>query len=262
MEAIQQQVIQQAEEGMIMEIVLTDAVKLTGITTEQAEVDARIEEMKAQLPAEVTIEDMLAQQGLTLDTFKEQLTTRLSIQKMMEAEADKVASATDEDALAFYNENTDRFVRPEMVRASHILIKTEESDTAEVKAMKKAKAEALAVQAKAEGADFAALAAENSDCPSSAQGGDLDFFEKERMVPEFSEAAYGMNVGDISGVVETQFGYHVIKVTDKTESEVTALTDVADDVKNFLTQQKKQEAVQAFAQDLRAKATINYPEAN
>ena len=153
-------------------------------------------------------------------------------------------------------------MRPEMVRASHILIKTEESDTDEVKAEKKAKAEALAIQAKAADADFAALAQENSDCPSKAQGGDLNFFAKERMVPEFSAAAYSMNVGDISDIVETQFGYHIIKVTDKKAGEQVAFTDVAANIKGYLTQQKKQEAVQAFMQDLRAKADIKYPEAD
>ena len=260
--AIQQQVVKQAEEGMSMEIVLTDAVKAAGVTAEPAEVDARIEQMKAQLPAEMTIEQMISQQGLTLDKFKEELTSRIAIQKMMEAEADKVAETTDVEAQTFYNENTERFMRPEMVRASHILIKTEESDTDEVKAEKKAKATALAAQAKAEGADFAALAMENSACPSKEQGGDLNFFAKERMVPEFSAAAYSMNVGDISDVVETQFGYHIIKVTDKKAGEQVAFPDVVANIKSFLAQQKKQEIVQSFMQDLRAKADIKYPEAN
>lgn len=258
--AAQQQVMKQTEEGMIMEIVLTDAVKAAGITTEPAEVAARIEQIKTQLPAETTIEQMVTQQGLTMDSFKEELTTQMAIQKMMEVEAEKVTEATDEEAQTFYNENTERFMRPEQVRASHILIKTEASDTAEVKAAAKAKAETLAKQAQ-DGADFATLAQENSDCPSKENGGDLNFFSKDRMVPEFSEAAYNMSVGDISGVVETQFGYHVIKVTDKKAAEQVAFTDVVANIKGYLTQQKKQQVVQAFAQDLRTKANITYPAA-
>ncbi|MFC1467694.1 peptidylprolyl isomerase [Verrucomicrobiota bacterium] len=259
--AVQQDVVKQAEEGMIMEIVLKDAAKAAGITAEPADVRARIEQIKTQLPAEMSLGDMISQQGLTMDAFKEQLTAQMAIQKMMEAEANKVAEASDAEAQTFYNENTERFMRPEQVRASHILIKTEKSDTDEVKAEKKAKAEALAKQAK-EGADFATLAKENSACPSKDQGGDLNYFAKERMVPEFSEAAYSMNAGDISGVVETQFGYHVIKVTDKKAAEQVDFTNVVANIKGFLTQQKKQQAVQAFAQDLRAKAEIKYPEAN
>lgn len=262
MGAAQQQIAKQAEEGMIMEIVLGDAVKAAGIAAEPAEVDARIEQMKTQLPAEMTIEQMLSQQGMTMVEFKEQLTSQMAIQKMMEAEAEKVTDVTDAEAQTFYDENTDKFMRPEMVRASHILVKTAATDSDEVKAAAKAKAESLAVQAKAEGADFAALAQANSDCPSKEQGGDLNFFAKERMVPEFSEAAYSMDIGEISDVVETQFGYHVIKVTEKKEGETVAFDEVKDNIANYLKQQKQQELVQNFAQDLRSKATIAYPTAD
>lgn len=257
MDAVKQQVMKRTEENMIMQIVLNDAVKAAGVTVDPAEVDAQIEKMKAQLPPEMKLEDMLAKQDLTLDSFKEKMTEQLAIQKMMEAQTADIADATDEEAQTFYNENTERFVRPEQVRASHILIAVKADATDEEKAAALAKAEELDKQAK-EGADFATLAAENSDCPSKAQGGDLDYFTKDRMVPAFSEAAFAMNVGDISDVVETQFGYHVIKVTDKKPEETVAFTNVVDKIKGFLTQQKKQEAARNYVEDLRAKADIKY----
>jgi peptidyl-prolyl cis-trans isomerase C len=260
--SVQQQVFKQAEETMVMEIILGDAAKAAGIEVGPSDVDAQVAQMEAMIAQRGgTLDQMLAQQGTTLEQFKADIAPQIAIQKMMEAAVGEIAPATDEEAMAFYDENKDRFTRPETVRASHILVKTEATDTDEVKAEKKAKAEALALEAQAEGADFAALAQANSDCPSSEQGGDLDFFEKERMVPEFSAAAYSMNVGDVSGVVETQFGYHVIKVTDKRAGEVAPFEDAAAFIKGQLLRQKTQEAMRAHAETLRAAAKVVYPNA-
>ena len=96
----------------------------------------------------------------------------------------------------------------------------------------------MAKQAK-DGADFAELAKANSDCPSGQTGGDLNFFTKERMVPEFSEAAFSMDVNEISDVVKTQFGYHVINVTEKKDAEKMGFDVVKENLKNHLTQQKQ-----------------------
>ena len=106
---------------------------------------------------------------------------------------------------------------PEQVRASHILISTKpidpNADPNQAKAQAKDKAEELLKKVK-DGADFAALAKENSDCPSNAQGGDLGLFPRGQMVKPFEDAAFALKVGEISDLVETQFGYHIIKVTE------------------------------------------------
>src|SRR5947208_7473454 len=110
-----------------------------------------------------------------------------------------------------YNNNSEQYTTPEQVRASHILLKTEGNDVAAVKA----KAEELLKQARA-GADFAELARKNSDDEASAKnGGDLDYFGRGRMVPEFDQAVFAMKPGDISDLVKTQYGYHIIKLVDK-----------------------------------------------
>jgi peptidyl-prolyl cis-trans isomerase D len=143
-----------------------------------------------------------------------------------------------------YNNGIDQYTTPEQVRASHILLKTEGKDDATVKA----KAEDVLKQAKA-GADFADLAKKNSDDDSAKNGGDLDYFGKGRMVPEFDQVAFELPVGQISGLVKTQYGYHIIKVLDKKAASTRTLADV----RTQITDQLAYERAQSQAADLATK---------
>jgi peptidyl-prolyl cis-trans isomerase D len=141
-----------------------------------------------------------------------------------------------------YNENINQYETPEQIRASHILLKTEGKDDAEVKA----RAEAILTQAKA-GADFAELAKKSSEDEGTApKGGDLDFFGRGKMVPEFDQAAFALKPGQISDLVKTQYGYHIIKLVDKKEGATRSLADV----RQQLTDQIAFERAQAQASDL------------
>ena len=148
----------------------------------------------------------------------------------------------EQDIQRAYRQNIDQYTQTEQVRASHILLNTEGKDEAAVRA----KAEDLLKQLKA-GADFAALATANSqDTASVAKGGDLDFFGRGRMVPEFEQVAFTLPVGQLSELVRTQYGFHIIKVTDKKAAEVQPL----DAVRPQLTEQLKFERAQTRVQDL------------
>lgn len=126
------------------------------------------------------------------------------------------------DVEAFYNEHLGQYTTPEQVRASHILLKTEGKADADVRA----KADQLLKEAKAPRADFAALAKKYSEDESNAaQGGDLDYFARGRMVPEFDTAAFALSPGQTSDLVKTQFGYHIIKVTDRKPAIVRTIAD-------------------------------------
>jgi peptidyl-prolyl cis-trans isomerase D len=154
------------------------------------------------------------------------------------------ATVTGQQIERSYNDNVQQYSTPEEVRASHILIKTtgkaEEDDTA------KKKAEDLLAQVK-KGADFAELAKKNSQDESSAvKGGDLDFFAKGRMVPEFDKVAFELKPGQISDLVKSQFGYHIIKVTDRH----AAITKTLPEVRTQIEDQLKFEQAQAAAQKL------------
>src|SRR6202163_711760 len=135
-----------------------------------------------------------------------------------------------------YNNGIDQYTTPEQVRASHILLKTEGKDDAAVKA----KAEEILKQAKA-GADFAELARKNSDDEQSAKsGGDLDYFGRGRMVPEFDQAVFAMQPGQISDLVKTQYGYHVIKLVDKKSAATRPLTEVRQQLSDQLAYERAQ----------------------
>lgn len=152
-------------------------------------------------------------------------------------------SVSDEEIENFYNEKKDMYKKPEMVRASHILVDNEE------------KAKELLAQIK-EGASFETLAQENSLCPSKEVAGDLGEFARGSMVPEFEDAAFAMDVNEISAPIKTQFGYHLIKVTDKKEAGQSSLEEVKETIRQQLLAMKQQEAYMGKLKSLREKANV------
>jgi len=138
---------------------------------------------------------------------------------------------------------------PEKKKCSHSVVPTEVIIPGG-KDIEKIHADLLA------GGDFAAIASEVSDCPSKARGGSLGTFSRGQMVPEFETAAFSQKVGDIGDVIETQFGYHIIKVTEYKQAGVRSLSEVKDQLQDYLTGKSKKESVMAYIDELKAKANI------
>lgn len=154
---------------------------------------------------------------------------------------------TPQDIERYYEGNREQFSTPEQVRASHILFETEGKDEEEVRK----RAEAVLAQAKAPKADFAALANEHTDEEiGRTRGGDLDFFGREQMVPEFSEAAFNMKVGEVSDLVKTQFGFHIIKVTDRRDAVTRSLEEVRAQIEDQLKWERAQAEAQRLADEV------------
>jgi len=175
---------------------------------------------------------------------------------LSDALKDKV-TATPEQISEFYKKNPERFQQGERVRASHILVAVPQNADAATKAKARAKAEGLLKRIKA-GEDFAALAKENSEDPGSAiQGGDLGPpFPRGQMVGPFNDVAFKLAPGMVSDVVETQFGFHIIKVTEKHEARAVPLDEVRPQLTQFIENQNRQRETQAFVAGLRAKGKI------
>jgi peptidyl-prolyl cis-trans isomerase C len=162
---------------------------------------------------------------------------------------------SEEDSKKFYDQNPDKFTRPESIKASHILLGIDQKAGADEKKAAREKAEKLRKEL-AGGADFAALAKTSSTCPSSQQGGDLGFFGKGQMVPAFETAAFALKPGEISDVVETQFGYHIIKLTEKKSAEKVDFKEAKPRIEDYLKNQKMGAAVNDYVTEARKAAKI------
>jgi peptidyl-prolyl cis-trans isomerase D len=158
------------------------------------------------------------------------------------------ATVTGQQIERYYNDNIQQYSTPEQVRASHILIKT--TGKAEEDEAAKKKAEDLLAQIK-KGADFAELARKNSqDEGSAVKGGDLDFFPRGQMVPEFDKVAFELQPGQVSDLVKSQFGYHIIKVTDKRPATTKTLAEVRGQIEDQLKSEQAQAAAQKLADEV------------
>ncbi len=158
----------------------------------------------------------------------------------------KDISVTDKDVEQYYEINKDKFTVPKQVHARHILIKAESSATDEEKKKAKAKAEEILEQLR-KGEDFAKLAGEYSEDPGSrTKGGDLGYFARGAMVKPFEDAAFAMKPGETSGVVETSFGYHIIKVEDIKEAQTKPFAEIKTKLTEQLTNEMKKEKGIAF----------------
>jgi peptidyl-prolyl cis-trans isomerase C len=187
----------------------------------------------------------------------------LQQQRWVESQVANKIVVAPEDAQKFYNDNKQEFQEGASVKASHVLIRVEENAPEDVVKAKQAEAAKVAALATKKGADFAALAKQYSEEPGAKEsGGDLGFFTKDRMVPEFAEAAFSQKVGQVSQPVRTQFGWHVIKVTDTKPAHQLSFDEVKDELVNYLKRNKQREAIQNLIKELRdsAKVENNLPE--
>jgi len=162
---------------------------------------------------------------------------------------------TPEEVKAFYDGNPDLFKTPEMVRASHILVKVDKEASGEEKAKALAKIKAIEKRIKS-GEDFALVAKEVSDCPSKDDGGDLNFFHKGQMVPPFEKAAFSLKPGETSDIVETEFGYHIIKLTDRKTAGTMSFDEVKSRIEQHLKNEKMSQEFPKYVETFKSKAKI------
>ena len=227
-----------------------------GITVPQSEIDAQIAKIRAQFPTEEDFSKQLAQVGQTPEQLSETIKKMLQQQQWLESQVSGKIEVTDEEAKKFYEANKAEFEQPETVKASHILFRVNKEDPEDVVNKKLEEAKTAESRAK-KGEDFMALAKELSEEPGAKDsGGDLGFFPKDRMVPEFAEVAFGQQVGDISTPVRTQFGWHVIKVTDKKAAGTLPYDEVKTQLIAYLKAKKQEEAAQSLLKSLRNSAQI------
>lgn len=246
----------QAMERAVDSMLLAQEARRRGVKPDTAKVDAQIQQLEKQVGGKEKFEGMLSQSGTTPDIYREAMIQMDLINGMIKKDIEPNIKVTDEEVQKFYDDNPSYFLQPEEVKASHILIKVPQDATPEQKAEAKKKAEALQKRA-AKGEDFATLAKENSEGPSAKNGGELGYFAKQQMVKPFADAAFALKPGQISDVVETRFGYHVIKVEDKKAASKMPLDEkLKARIRDSLQKQKVGEAMRGVLSQLQKDAKI------
>lgn len=241
-----------------------DAVlaEVNGVAVTQSQLEEKLNALPAQLQASfkgqkpLLLEDMVNQQLLLQEAKKrklekddkvqktfDQLKQNILIQRMLEVEVLEKAKVTPEEAKAYYEKNKAEFMTPAMIHPWHILLPDEAKAKEAQKRLQK-------------GEDFSKVAKEISICPSAPRGGDLGTVRKGQMVPEFEEAAFKLSLNEVSPIVKTQFGYHLIRVTEKEPPKEKGYDEVAPDVQAVLLEQKRRDLLQSYLKGLKDKGQV------
>lgn len=264
---------------LIVKTLLDEEIKKRGIKITNKDTEDAIKDIIDKVGSKEQLNNILKQNGMTSSQFRNDIAEQVRIKKLAEQLGN--SDVSDADAKKYYDKHIQRFKYPEQVRASHILVAANRKDLEElVKAEnegkelsqadlnakvdakikeKKDKAEKILSEVKKDPSKFAKIAKENSEDPGSAiNGGDLGFFPRGRMVAEFEKAAFNLKPNTLSDVIQTQFGYHIIYVTDRKAAGQEPYDKVQKDIKEFLKNQKQVEMIDELVESLKKNAKIEF----
>ena len=236
--------------GMTADEIRKNLPQLEAKALEQAIGARLLLERASQVELPVTA----AAQGMSEESFRKELEKGARVNMLVNQACAHVSDPTEEEVTAFYEAHKSEYVEEPQVLCQHILVKG--ADDAALDKIK-----AIRERIVSDKADFAEEAKKHSDCPSGAQGGSLGWFGRGMMVPEFDKAAFGMKKGEVSGIVTTEFGYHIIYKADERGGRQQTIVDVHDQIKDLLRHEARGKAMDAYVAELREKATIQYKEA-
>lgn len=212
--------------------------------------DGRKEMLDSMVVRELVLQDAQKQgvdKSPEVAARMEDMKKRVVVEAYLKKKVEEGANVSDADLQKFYDQNKDKFKTGDQVKASHILVKTEKE------------AQDVLAQLKG-GAKFEDLARKHSVDPAGQKGGDLGWFGKDAMIPEFEKVVFAMKEGDISGVVKTKFGFHVIKLTGKRPAGVLPFAEVKEQLKANLMPQKQQEVFAKVKEELKKSAKLSIKE--
>ena len=231
-------------------LLLDQAARLDIPVTEK-DIDAEVARVVQQVGGEENYKKALAAQGISEADFRKELEKGARVNMLVNQACAHVADPTEDEVTAFYEAHKAEYVEPPQVLCQHILVKG--SNDAALDKIKEIRERIVNDKA-----DFAEEAKKHSDCPSGAQGGSLGWFGRGMMVPEFDKAAFSMKKGEVSEIVTTEFGYHIIYKADERGGGQQTIVDVHDQIKDLLRHEARGKAMDAYVADLREKATIEY----
>jgi parvulin-like peptidyl-prolyl isomerase len=237
-------------------LILQQANKLA-VQPSREDVDSRYSEFEKRFSTPAEFKDILTSMGSSELKIREDITRSLTIEKFLSSKIPGDKQITSDEIAQYYKDYPDLFANKEQARVSHILMKVEDTDTSEMKGDKQDKLRELKKRINA-GEDFGVLAREFSECPSKEQDGDLGYFDREGLVKPLSDLAFMMKINEVSDVVESTFGYHLLKVTDRINAGVKPLDEVKDSIQKVLAAKRTDEAVHTYLTKLKESAEIKY----
>jgi peptidyl-prolyl cis-trans isomerase C len=227
-----------------------------GIKVDPERVEQQYDMLVKRYPDKAKFKEFLTQWDISEDKIKKNIKRHTAIQELIKTSVTDKIKINNNDVKKFYDANPEKFKSPEEIKAGHILIKLDPKKASDAeKAAAKKKLNAVKDRL-AKGEDFGKLAKEVSEGPSNKTGGDLGYFSKGQMVKPFEDAAFALKKGQVSDIVETQFGYHLIKVFDKKPAKMLTFNEVKDRLTEQLKQQKAQQKAVAYIEKLKSSAKI------
>ncbi|MGD2272365.1 MAG: peptidylprolyl isomerase [Desulfobacterales bacterium] len=236
------------------ELLFQESQKI-GINVDIREISDEVNVIRQRFPTEEEFNTALTRMNLTEDALQSRIKQRLAIQKTIDVKIGNTVVVKDEESKEYYDTHPRYFRQPEEVRARHILIKLapEADEAQQVAAQRKIKT----VQQKLrDGEDFAKVAKNLSEGPSSVNGGELPAFKRGEMVKPFEDAAFALKSNEISDIVQTRFGYHIIKVVEKKPERTIGYEEIKTKLTAYLKQQKINQEVSSYLNELRKTAKI------
>lgn len=228
---------------LVDRMVLEQEAAQRGITLSEGEIDAALDEIRGQYP-EGEFAQRLAAEGVTLAQWRQGLAQRLLSQKLLREVVAGRAVVSDEEVAAYYEENLVEFAHPAQVRARQIVVATEDEARQALARLR-------------QGEDFAVVARDVSLSPDSADGGDLGWFGRGEMPPEFDAVVFSLRPGRTSEVVQTPYGWHLFRLEERRRAAQQSLEEVADMIRQRLVAQREDSIYQAWLSDVRARAVID-----
>jgi peptidyl-prolyl cis-trans isomerase C len=226
-----------------------------GVVASAAETQAEFDKVAKTYPSDAALNAELANRGMDRKGLSRELARNLVVQKYISDNITKKIVIAPAEIADYYSKHPDEFKHPELFRTSHILIGVPQGATPDQDKTAKQRADALLERAK-KGEDFAKLAKENSTDPSASNGGDIGLAELGELEPSYEGAALKLKVGELSGVVKTSYGYHVIKLTDHKLAGTAPLEEIKAQLTDFLKNQKEDEEVTKLVKTLQSQAKI------
>jgi len=238
---------------------LFQASQAREISIQDADVEEEVGRTLEKFGSQKAFAEALKNQGINEDELRRDTRKSLAVNRMLEGDVLRDTRITEAQVEQFYTTNKEQFQHPPQTRASHILIRASQKASKQEQASAQAKAAQL-LQLLRDGADFAELARAHSQDPgTNALGGDLGFFSAGEMDEAFEKAVAPLEKGQISAIVRTSYGYHIIKITDRRDAGYDAIDEVRERIRGALLKTERRRRQADFVAELRKTAKIEYP---